>query len=230
MEKSKVIENLFFNIVAFSYLILPIGFLFAKKENRRDSFPITIAVYGLLFFWLLFFYYDIPKDFKKYYQSAYTFLEYSLFAFIFWKNINSKKIKRFILVASFFFLLFQIIYVITTGKNRLDSVPIGIETILILIYILFFFNEFSKTLDGSYIYNHYCFWVSVGILIYLGGSFFFYILINQLSKEQIEAFGNLTYLAEIIKNILFTSAIFVYTRLILKTKQKSTSIPYLDMI
>ena len=53
MEKSKVIENLFFNIVAFSYLILPIGFLFAKKENRRDSFPITIAVYGLLFFWLL---------------------------------------------------------------------------------------------------------------------------------------------------------------------------------
>lgn len=229
MEKSKVIEKLFFDIVTYSYLLLPIGFLITKKSNRKEVIPITIAVYGFLFFCLLFFYNDIPKDKKNYYQSAYTFLEYSAFAFMFWRNLRFKILKTFIAFASVIFLFFQIIYVATIKNNRLDSIPIGIETILVLVYIFFFFYEFSKNLSGSYIYNHYCFWLSVGILIYLGGSFFFYILINQLSTEQIVAFGNITYFAEIIKNILFTSAIFVYVRYPFKLKEKSQPVPYLDM-
>lgn len=230
MEKSKVIEKLFFDIVTYSYLLLPAGLLVAKKNYRKEIIPVTIASYGFVFFWLLFFYKSVPKNLIHYYQSAYTFLEYSVFAFIFWRNIRLKKLKNFIILASVIFFIFQIIYATTAKKNRLDSVPIGIETILILIYIFFFFYEFSKTLTGSYIYNHYCFWISVGILIYLGGSFFFYILINHLSKDQVEAFGNLTYLAEIIKNALFTSAIFIYVRYPFKPKEKSPSVPYLDMI
>jgi len=114
--------------------------------------------------------------------------------------------------------------------NRLDTVPIGIETILVLVYIFFFFFEFSKKLDGSYIYNYYFFWVSVGVLIYLGGSFFFYILIDHLSKEQVETFGNMTFVAEIIKNILFTAAIYIYVRFPSKREHKPPSVPYLDMI
>ena len=92
-------------------------------------------------------------------------------------------------------------------------------------------TEFSKNSTDSYIYNHYCFWFSVGILIYLGGSFFFYILIDHLDKKQVKAFGNLTYFAEIIKNILFALAIFIYAKFSFKFKdQKTSSVPYLDMI
>ena len=97
MEKSKVIEKLFFNIVTYSYLLLPLGFLIVKKRNKKEFLPATLAVYGFLFFFLLFFYHDIPKDVKKYYQSAYTFLEYSVFAYIFWRNIRLKKIIVFII-------------------------------------------------------------------------------------------------------------------------------------
>jgi len=132
---------------------------------------------------------------------------------------------------SILFFVFQIVYVFTTEIKRLDSVPVGIETILILIYIFFFFFELSKNVNGLFIYNHYCFWLAVGILIYLGGSFFFYILIDHLSRDQVNTFGNLTYLTEVLKNILFVAAIFIYNRYPLgKTDKNSNSVPFLDMI
>lgn len=45
------------------------------------------------------------------------------------------------------------------------------------------------------------------------------------------AFGDLTYVTEMIKNILFCVAIFTYFRYPFdNTKQSKKSIPYLDMI
>ncbi len=200
-------------------------------SKKKDIIPLTFALYGIVFFWLLLFYYDIPKGIIRYYQSFYTFLEYAVFAFIFWNNIKTKKLKRLIILGSIAFFIFQFIYVITTKINHLDSIPIGIETILIFVYIFFFFYEFSKNTTNFYIYNHYCFWIATGILIYLGGSFFFYISIDLLTPNQVKTFGNLTYLAEIIKNILFVLAIFMYAHYPYEnTKNKTSSIPYLDMI
>ena len=221
---------MYYYIVTFSYLLLPLGF-FLSKGKKKDIIPLTFALYGIAFFWLLLFYDDIPKEIKRFYQTFYTFLEYAVFAFIFLNNIKTKKLRSLIILASIAFFIFQLIYVITTRIKHLDSIPIGIESILIFVYIFLFFYEFSKSISNFYIYNHYCFWVAAGILIYLGGSFFFYILFSHLSREQITTFGNLTYLAEIIKNVLFTLAIFMYVRYPLEnTKNKTSSIPYLDMI
>lgn len=112
----------------------------------------------------------------------------------------------------------------------IDSIPIGIETIILLIYILYFFYQFSKNVSTDYIYNHYGFWISVGILIYLGGSFFFFILFDHLSKDQVESFGNMTYVAETIKNILFSVSIFIYSRYPFENKkEKPKTIPFLDL-
>jgi hypothetical protein len=127
--------------------------------------------------------------------------------------------------------MFQLFYFFSGRVKGLDTIPIGIETILILIYIIYFFYNFAKSLSTFYIYNHYGFWVAVGILIYLGGSFFFFISFDLLTVDQKNSFGNLTYLAEIIKNLLFTLSIFIYRRYpVENTKEKTTSIPYLDMI
>lgn len=229
MDKVQVIEKLFLHIVYYSYLLLPLGFIISKSK-KKDIIPIIIAAYGIVFFFLLQLYQFLPKSTRTFYQSFYTYFEYVVFSFFFLKNTNSKKLKFFIALASILFFVFLIFYISTVKINRLDTIPIGIETILLLIYILFFFHEFSKTLNESYIYNHYCFWISVGILVYLGGSFFFYILIDDLDKEQVVTFGNLTYLAEIIKNLIFASAIFIYVRYPIKQTKSSSSIPHLDMI
>lgn len=128
-------------------------------------------------------------------------------------------------------MAFQVVYVLSIKAVRLDTVPIGIETIFMLVIIFFFLYEYSRNINGSYIYNHYCFWIAMGILIYLGGSFFFYILFDQLSQEQISEFGTLTYLAEIVKNLLFTAALFIYSKNTpIKTAKQKENIPYLDML
>lgn len=233
MDKIQIIEKLFFyieQIVTPSYLVIPL-ILILYWGKTKGKVPITLAIYGVLFCVLLFIYESLPKDIRKYYQAFYTFLEYLLFSFVFWANIKNKKAKNLIILLSLAFFLFQCIYTFKTKLVRLDSVPIGIETILIMTYIFYFFYEIAKDATSNYIYTHYCFWLSVGILIYLGGSFFFYILINNLNKSQVNTFGNLTYLAEIFKNVIFGIAIIVYSRYPLERRKKEySSMPYLDMI
>lgn len=190
-----------------------------------------IAIYGIICFLFIFFYQDIPKDLRKYLKTSYTFFEYAVFAAIFYINIKQKKIKLFIVLISIIFLAFQFFYVLTVNVKRLDSVPIGIETILLLFYTLYFFYESFKDFNKSHLYKHYAFWIGIGILIYLGGSFFFFILIDQLTKDEINAFGNITYVTEIVKNILFITALYVYSKFSLKEiLGKKISIPYLDHI
>lgn len=232
MDKIQIIEKLFsyLDFVTFSYLIIPLGYLLIKG-SKKDLIPICMALYGLLCFSLLYvFEYHLPPSFQKYYYTFYTTFEYGVFAFIFFHNLEAKRFKKIVVFFSLAFLVFQVIYLFTAKKVRLDSVPIGIETILVFIYIFFFFYEFSRKPSGNYIYNHYCFWIAVGILIYLGGSFFFYILFNHLNEDEIKTFGNLTYTAELIKNFLFTGALFVYHKNPQKSKKEPSTVPYLDMI
>jgi hypothetical protein len=223
------VENFLYYIVTFSYLILPISFL-VFRCSFRNTIPFILLCYGLLCFSFLFAYFQIPQSIEKYYQSIYTFLEYSFFTFIFWFNIRNKAFKVFMITASVLFFIFQIFFVTTTSSQRLDSIPIGIESILLFIYIFYFFYEFSKQVKDTFIYNHYTFWVGVGIMIYLGGSFFFYILINNLSSSEEKIFGNMTYVAEIIKNLLFAISIYLFKKNPVKSIQDQTKkIPNLDM-
>lgn len=76
-------------------------------------------------------------------------------------------------------------------------------------------------------YNNPGFWIAVGILIYLGGSFFFYILTNHIPREQIYKYKLLTYIAEIIKNILFAVALLMYLRK-RPENDKKVKVPNLD--
>jgi hypothetical protein len=230
--KIQTIEKLFYYIVTFSYLLLPLCFFFIGNK-KKEVIPVIIALYGVVCCCFLFYYEEgnIPKDVKKYFQTSYTFFEYGIFTLIFWINFRKDKIRWFLLSASVLFFAFQLFYVFTTKTKGLDSVPIGIETILILVYVIYFFYSFSNRVSDFYIYNHYVFWIAVGILIYLGGSFFFFILFEQLSRDQKIGFGNLTYLAEVIKNLLFVIALFTYTRYPFENfKKKSNTLPYLDMI
>ena len=198
------------NILIYSYLLIPLSFILTKGKFK-DSILAVLAVYGVMFFCLLFFY-DYARPLKVYYHAFYTFLEYLTFTAVFWANIQNKVFRKLIIVVSLLFLLFELYYVTNTSVQKLDSIPIGIETILIFIYIFFFFFDFSKNAKDMFIYNHYCFWISVGILLYLGGSFFYYILANNLDNKEIATFGNLTYVAELIKNGLFCVAIFIYRK------------------
>lgn len=132
------------------------------------------------------------------------------------------------IILSFLFLIFQVFYFFYASFLKIDAVPIGIETILMFIYILFFFYEYFKAVEDKYIYNEPSFWCVIGILVYLGSSFFINILANHLSDQEVAKYSSLTNIAEIIKNILFAVAMIMYARQP-KEAPHEKSIPYLDM-
>lgn len=225
MVKIQIIEKLFSYLLEYSYLLLPVSFFFSRR--KKNHLIISLLIYGVVFYLFLHFYYDFPKSLRKLQQSIYTFLEYSFFTYIFWINIRHAKLRKLILVFSFLFLGFEIVYFILSETQRIDSVPVGIETILLLVYTFIFFQQYFYENRTTYIYNDPNFWIVVGILIYLGSSFFFNILANQVSKK----YWHFTYIPEIFKNILFSLSIIKYKdKSIDNSKTKSYDVPYLDMI
>lgn len=120
----------------------------------------------------------------------------------------------------------------TSGVKRIDSIPIGVESILLFIYIFYYFYDSLKNLDVKYgLAEKSSFWFITGIFIYLGITFFFNILGNTIELENIKKYYHFAYFGDIFKNILFTIAIYKYSKHPLKTpKEKHASIPFLDAI
>ncbi len=216
-------------ILTYSYLIFPL-LLLLFKVKFKDIIVLLLALYGITFFILILKADDVPKNIKKFYNAFYTVLEYGFFTIIFWRQNKNKFFRKFVIIASALFFLFEFYYISKAAVERLDSIPIAIETILIFIYIFSFFYDFSKTVRSTFIYNHYCFWLSVGILIYLGGSFFYYMLVNNLDSKEYEKLADLTYIAETIKNILFGIAMIILQKFTVnKINNHPKNIPNLDM-
>lgn len=110
------------------------------------------------------------------------------------------------------FTLFISVYFFSVEFDYIDSVPIGVETILVITFSIVFLYEQVNKPTIQFIYNKYEFWVIVGFLIYLAGSFFIYIYANQIPSEEIEKVWFVTYIFNIIKNILFSIAVLVHVK------------------
>lgn len=220
-----------YNILTYTYLLLPISLFFTKKKWKNIDI-LTIGIYGLVAF--IYLYVDVvslPVKYQKLYVFSYTAIEYLFFSIILWLNINNKGFKQLIIFLSAAFIIFQILfYYLVSRVDRLDSIPVGIETILVFIYIFFFFYEAFKNPKTDFIYNHPCFWIAIGILIYLGGAFFFYILANHMAQAEVDKYWDITYVAEILKNVLFAISMFLFSSKLKENKITSSSkLPYLDM-
>jgi hypothetical protein len=164
---------------------------------------------------------------EKIKYSFYTLLEYSFFAILVFQQIKFRMFKLLLTILSVFFFLFQIMYFFSDHKKKFDSIPIGIETILIFIFIFFFLYEQLKEAKNQPIYSHYFFWNAIGLFIYLGGSFYIYILSNSLTDEEIHQYWFFTYIVEIIKNLLFATALLIYSKNPIKRNLKQ-ALPNLD--
>lgn len=231
MDKIQIIEKLFTYILVYSYLVISFSFLLSR--SKKYSLFIILALYGLVFFFYLNFYYDIPKNYRKIQQTVYTLLEYSVFAAIIWYNLKNAILRKTIFSLSVLFLVFQITYYFVSKLQKIDSVPIGVETILIFVFSFFYFQQFLKYNTSKNIYEYPSFWLVVGILIYLGSAFFFNILANDVTEQQFDNYWHFTYIPEILKNILFAMVVLGYPSYLNElpnSKNKKTEIPNLDII
>lgn len=167
---------------------------------------------------------------KKNYYLIYTSIEYLTFTSILYTYIQNKKFKLSILFLSFLFITFLIVFYSISNISRIDSIPIGIESILLYIFIFYYFYESLKNFDEAIsLGNKASFWFIAGIFVYLAITFFFNILANSLAEHEIEEYYHFSFLGDIIKNILFGVGIYVLSKNgEKKVTRQSTHIPYLD--
>ena len=104
--------------------------------------------------------------------------------------------------------------------------PIGFETILILIFSFYYLYEQMNDNQNLFIYSNYSFWVILGFMIYLAGSFFIYIFANQ-TQEAIK-YWYFTNIFSILKDLFFIIALLLNAHGTVKKHQKKHSTTILD--
>jgi len=209
---AKTIEDLFFYLTfIFDFFIILLVLISSKTKKIKKEiwFIFSYCILNSLTNYLSTLY-SYEEEYFLY--AFFTLLEYSIFAFFLAKTINKSLISKLIFSLSCAFLIFVLLHTFTSKSDGLDSIPIGIETILILIYSFYYLYLQINIVDETFIYSRYQFWIIVGFMVYLGGSFFIYILANNVSYDVLKDYWFLTYAFYIIKNILFGVGLYTYAK------------------
>ena len=229
--KSKVIENLFSYISGYAdFLPITLFLLLIFKLHSEKGLWIIVSycvasVLGDLIVTSL----DDPSNkVNLYYNSFWTLFEYLAFTAFLYISIKKKTVRRIMLILSVLFIAFQVIYFFNSKHSRIDSIPVGIETMLILGYSFYLLFEMTNTIKDTFINYNYRFWIVLGMMIYLSGSFFIYLYANQLAPGEGRKYGILIDFFYILKNIFFAVAIIMCYRQP-KPKLPPSSIPFLDL-
>jgi hypothetical protein len=210
---TKTIENLFVLSSAFSDLVIVIFFFIYFGKTRLEKGLWAVLVYCLSSILLNFVGDDLLNPIYKYiFYAFFTLFEYLLFSVFLWLCIKSSGFKKIIVLSSALFFCFVVSYLVFAKHQKIDSLSIGIETILIILFSFYYLYEQLNNTDSLFIYSKYQFWIVTGILIYLTGSFFIYIFANQIDDKFINNYWVLTNVFYIIKNIFFAVSILTYIR------------------
>jgi hypothetical protein len=194
--------------------------LFFNREKMTTPLKV-ILFYTILSFTndaLLRMMYDKNNDFLvEISLRVFTVFEYLLFATFLYLVIKSSLFKKLIIGLSLVFLIVTFYNYNKSPNSSFDSVPVSIESILLIIYCLYYFFERMNEPQVTFIYSAYHFWVVIGILIYLSASFFLFMQADNLSQTDKKSFWIIAVLSNSLKNIFFTIAFVIK-----KTRTKSS--------
>jgi hypothetical protein len=207
---AKAIEDLFFYLLFLTDILIIVFFFIFFKKNRTEKGLWAITIYCFIDLVVnLLGEAGLTYSVMATLYALFTFIEYSTFAYFLWLHIKNPLFRKLIIIISIVFSIFLAIYNKFYGIRSLDSVPIGIETILILIFIFYYLFEQANDKTNLFIYSHYQFWAVTGFMIYLAGSFFIYILANQINRELLERYWFLTNALYVVKNLFIGVAFFI---------------------
>jgi len=102
-------------------------------------------VFAILLYCSFFFFYNLLFDKlettlgSRIYYFIYTVLEFSTFAFLILKAEESYKFQVATKISWILFLLFCVSSMIIKGIERMDTYEIALETVIVLLLIIYFF-------------------------------------------------------------------------------------------
>lgn len=211
--------------------VLPLLFYLFFKSKTKNKIVRVILFYVL---------YCIFNEALSYYLQSiqspkfitllfsFTVIEYSFICYFFYLTFPKEQIKRIILFLWISFLVFAFIdFFYINESQKFDSIASGIESLIIITVCVYFIFSQIKGVNNLVIYSTFSFWIAVSFLIYFSGTFFLYILTENMMKDL--EFQKLYFIINIafnvLKNILLSIAMTMKVNSILKSKE---SLPDLD--
>jgi hypothetical protein len=181
--------------------------IYLYKSKQR--FFSLIAFYS---FYCIFSDLVLSKLSLKYLESElysfrlFTIVEYSIITFFIFQLIESDLFKKLIKTGSIIFIIVSILDIYTSSFTSFDSLPSGLESILILSYCLFFVYEKMTSTDFSF---NGTIWITIGFILFFSGTFFLFILSQNNFKDSsfILTYGYIVAIFNIIKNLFITIGI-----------------------
>lgn len=208
-------------ILIFFYLdtcfsLLPvIAFCIYWTKSKYENGLVLIVLYSLLFFAinvLLNSWSQLPLLY-----DFFTLIEFLVFCGFLFLQLKNKTYKKLLSILCTLFTLFYIGFTIYAkgsdasalpeNEVAIDSIPIGIETIIILPFAFYFLYERTSDATTLFIYKTYEFWIVLGIVLYLAGSFFIYLFANYMSPEEVYKYWVVTNMFSILRSCFFVLAI-----------------------
>jgi hypothetical protein len=149
------------------------------------------------------------------FYTLFTVVEGIAFLSFLCVQINNKTVKKVLVLAGIAFVVFNALYLYFTENPELTdflSIPVGIETIIILVFSYYYLYERTNDTSTLYIYSTYDFWVVIGMVIYLSCSFFVYLFIASIPTNEQKLYWDITNVFGVIKNVLFTIAVIINSK------------------
>ncbi len=212
--------KLFLYIVTLIPLLPLLFFLLFKRKSEEKAV------------WVIFFYilYCAINEFISFYLqsinsysilylfSIFTIVELTFISFYFYLLIKDKLLTRKAIIFSWIgFIIYGIANIIYSKEMEAwDSIPMGIESLIILILSSYYlFIKIKRTNNLSF-YTNFHFWVAVTFLLYFSGTFFLNIMAESMRRNpeyQMLYFGiNIGF--NILKNVLLAVAMTMKLKII----------------
>ena len=184
--------------------------IFKRKEKEKKLWVIFFYVLYCLSNDILSIYLQFTHStLSQYILPAFTIVEFSFLSYFFYLIFSKPKIKSGIKIVWLSFTAFACIdYFIINRLESLDSFTIGIESILIIVFSIYYlFTNLKDSVNFS-IYSTFDFWIVITLLIYFAGTFFIYLLVesNKGNMEFRKIYVILNSSFNIIKNVLLATA------------------------
>ena len=187
----------------FSHLLPLAFFLLFKRKNKEKVLRVIVFYIS---------YCIVNEAISFYLQSQrspntivlfalYTIIEYSLFCYFFYLILPKTNVKKIVPYVWVGFVLFAFIDLFYINKMAgFDSFAIGIESIIIIIFCIYYLYLQIKSANDLMIYSTFNFWIIITFLIYFAGTFFLYIMTENMVYDV--AFQKLYFIINISFNIL----------------------------
>lgn len=144
-------------------------------------------------------------------EASYTLFEFLIFVLLFNKLFKSTRSQNLLKITAILFSIFWISYKVTFQKQDFDSIPIAIESLLILIFSLIYLFEQIKTPDSLFIYTKPAFWIVTGLLIYTAGTFFIFIYAQTRMQDDffVRQYVTINTVFYFSRNVMFSIAMLL---------------------